>query len=155
MQFYHLGIGWGQQFLSYSKALSATPTPNLRWNLWTVPYGRRPARCPSWLYSATFANPPSLSVWQLFIQRAQLHDWGRHFYMLPAEVLVMRRYGPWNAGNRMLSSVISVFRLLDAFHVYWLSLGRGSGFASRLWRIVPPFSGPLKNKMQWLIDIDG
>ena len=30
MQFYHLGIGRGQHFFSYSEALSATPPPPLK-----------------------------------------------------------------------------------------------------------------------------
>ena len=72
--------------------------------------------------------------------------------MLPAGVLVMLRYGPWDAGTRTLSSVISVFRRWVLSPDTGSALGvHGSGFASRLWRTVPPFSGRIKTKMQWLI----
>ena len=71
--------------------------------------------------------------------------------MLPAGVLVMLRCGPWDAGPRTLSSVISVFRRWVLSRDTGSALEGGSGFASRFWRIVPPFSGRIKTKMQWLI----
>ena len=46
--------------------------------------------------------------------------------MLPAGALVMLRYGPWEAGTRTLSSVISVSTLLDGIPVYWLRPGVGA-----------------------------